>query len=143
MSEENRYEQALKTLNAVYWSLMEQLVDKILSQKDYLAGDLPFELGGGFVLQEIEDQFAMRLAQLRQLMMELSSQVNSGGRPNYRLDLVWGARTDLEKKINRRLAKIRPAYLMDVKIHKGEEEGYVATIVYADRPPKPVTHAGE
>lgn len=144
MAEENRYEEALKTLNAVYWALMEQLVDKILAQRDYLAGDLPFELGGGFALQEIEDQFSMRLAQLRQLMMELSNHVNSGGRPNYRVDTVWGARTDLEKKINRRLAKLRPAFLVDVKISKvSEEEGFVATIVHADRPPRAVAPIGE
>jgi hypothetical protein len=143
MADENRYEEALRTLNAVYWQLMEQLVDKVLANREYLAGDLPFEMGGGFALAEIEDQFAMRLAQLRQLMMELSTHVHSGGRPTYRVDTVWGARTDLEKKINRRLAKVRPAFLMDVKIHKvSEEDGFVATIVYADKPPRPVTAVG-
>jgi hypothetical protein len=34
--------------------------------------------------------------------------------------------------------------VVDVKINKiSEEEGFVATIVYADRPPRAVAQAGE
>lgn len=140
MTEVGRFEEALKTLHVAYGHLLSQLVDKVLDGKDLLAGDLPFEYGGGFALAEIEDQFAMRLVQLRQLMIELSTQLQPGGatgRPAFKVQIVWGTKRQLNKRINRRLAKLRPAVVMDIRISKvSDEDGFVATIIYADRPPR-------
>lgn len=106
----NDMQSALEILGKVRESLLESLVDELLKQKD--------EDPSSFGLQEIEDRFAIRIANLNTLIATLQDQLGHQDLQNGRIvvDIEEINRHKLEARLNEIMEFVAPEEFINLSI---------------------------
>jgi hypothetical protein len=106
----NDMQSALEILGKVRDSLLENLVEELLKQKD--------EDPSSFGLQEIEDRFAIRLANVNTLIATMQDQIEHHDMGNGRIvvDIEETNRHRLEERLNEILEFIAPDEFVNLSI---------------------------
>ncbi|WP_372370772.1 hypothetical protein [Candidatus Uabimicrobium sp. HlEnr_7] len=127
--EDNSLHTALNVLIRVKDNLLETMVDELVTHQD----DDPCS----FSLQEIEDKFAIRMANLNTLIITLQDQISSGGHqgiPRIITNVEDTTREKLGNKLDELLEFISPEEVLHLSVvpQNADSEKYTIILVYQE-----------
>ncbi|BBM81844.1 hypothetical protein [Candidatus Uabimicrobium amorphum] len=107
--EDNSLHTALNVLIRVKDNLLETMVDELVAHQD----DDP----SSFSLQEIEDKFAIRMANLNTLIITLQDQISSGGGNQGIPRIITNVEDTTKDKLNSKLDELLEFVSPDEVLH--------------------------